>query len=207
MKRILIFSLFLFFCASNLLAQKKIKESDDQTIWRFEQCIKECLGDISSYLMEIAGAAYLTKNERILAMKYEECISDYFAGKGNSFYIQGVEYKPMITLIDKTGKIVKRISPKTFCSLIMNRPRTSLKLTWCKIRIPTLIKEHCDQISSNEYMVDAWVDINNDNYQTNQKIEKIEKIKIIVRHVFLQTPNGTKDYYSPLFIELYAFMP
>lgn len=206
MKRILIFTLFLSFCASNMLAQKDSIESRYQKRWNLEERTKEFLCDINSYLIEIAGAAYRTTNERILAMKYQREVLNLFAGKGNSFKIQGTEYKPMITLIDKTGKIVKRLSPKTFCTLIMHRPRTASKFTWCKIRIPTLTKEHCKQISSNEYIIDAWVDTNFDNYPNRLKDEKIEKIKIIVQHALIETPEGTKDYYYPLFVDIYAFI-
>ena len=210
MKRILIFSLFLSFCASNMFAQKDSIESSYQTRWSFEQRINETMDDLVSYLREMAGAAYRNRDERILALKYEKAVLElFFAGKGETFNIQGVEYKPIITLIDKMGKIVKRLSPKHFCTQIINGPIIPPKFVWCKIRVANFTKEHCKQISSNEYIIDAMVDISYDNNSVNSpKLEgrKVKEIKIMAEHLIADTPNGTKEWLEPRFIDLYAII-
>ena len=212
MKRTLTFILILYLSTSNILAQKDTIESIFQTRLEFEQRTKEMVDDFNTYLREFAGGTWRTSyNERILALKYlKTALELCFARKGETFNIQGVEYKPMITLIDKTGKIVKRLSPKRFCEQIMNGYRIPPKFVWCNMRIACFSKEHCKQISSSEYIIDAVADTNYEKHPIHSPIwdeRKLKEIKIMAERLMADTSKGTKEWLEPRFIDLYAIIP
>lgn len=209
MRHIITFVLILYFSTSSMQAQKDSIECNLQK-WSFEQRINETMDDFVSYLREIAGSAYRNTNEKILAKKYVKSVLELFARKGNGFTVEGIEYTPLINFVDKQGKIVKRLSPKHFCEQIMTRPRFPQEFIWCKILVANFTKEHCKQISSNEYVIDALVDTGyaNDSMKSHKWEEgNLKKIKVVARRAMIDTPNGPKEYYAPYFIDLYAIIP
>lgn len=209
MRHIITFVLILYFSTSSMQAQKDSIEFNLQE-WTFEQIINETMDDFGSYLWEIAGATYRKTNEKMLAKKYVGEVLRLFARNGNAFCIEGIEYTPMITFVDKQGKIVRRLSPRRFCAQIMTGPRIPEKFIWCKMKVANFTKEHCKQISSNEYVIDALVDTGyaNDSMKFHKWEEgNLKKIKVVARRAMIDTPNGPKEYYAPYFIDLYAIIP